>query len=752
MTCVTEQHNIWLVCLAAIVCVVAATAALNFHERSCESEGLARWLWIALTALISGSGVWATHMIGMLAYSTAFSVVYDLWLTTLSLGVAIIGVGAGFALAAQLRSPGGMLLGGTCVGLGIAAMHFVGIAGVRSPFGIEWNLPFVVASVAIAAAGGVAALYCTTLLSGWKQRIIAPAFLVLGICGLHFTAMTAMIVVPDLAGDHIGEVVTGTALAVMTAGVVVLVIFAAVALSLMEVQTREGGLRAFRSVFHAAPAGLAHFDGADRLILWNKAFFDLAGPFGVTLRSGISCESMTRKTVFAAPVGRARLNTNPDIDDAVELQSHGGSWVRLRTRHLPEGGMVLSINDITELKNAATELMKSRDQAESANQAKSDFLANMSHEIRTPLNGILGMAQVMMSDRLSKTQRSRVSIIRESGDALLKILNDILDLSKVQSGKLDLNVAPFDIGDLALTIVHAFQGAAAVKGVELVADIDQAIPKIWLGDELRLRQVLSNLIGNAIKFTASGSVRLETEGDETGLRFRVRDTGIGIDEKHHRSLFDKFSQADASTSRRYGGTGLGLAISRDLVEQMGGRIDVSSQPGIGSCFTVTLPLTAGAIDSNTDQPTAPDQQPAAPSAELRILAAEDNPTNQLVLRSLLAPLGVELTLVANGREAVDAFCNQRFDIILMDIQMPEMNGVEATSTIRRFEERQGRHRTPIVALTANVMPHQIDDYLLAGMDGVVGKPIDLTDLYSKIEQALVEQEPVSMDLARTGAS
>jgi len=388
---------------------------------------------------------------------------------------------------------------------------------------------------------------------------------------------------------------------------------------------------------------------------------------------------------------------------------------------------------ILRVRRLAREVMAARDLAEAGGRSKSEFIANMSHEIRTPLNGVLGMAQAMDLHELSPDQRERLRIIRESGSTLLALLNDVLDLSKLQAGKLEVSEEVFDLEALGRQVCATFGGLAAEKGLALKLDVDDAVRGAWVGDPLRIRQVLANLVANAVKFTASGSVTLAMEPCGTSVCFAVIDTGIGLDEARIPHLFDKFAQADASTTRRYGGTGLGLAICKELVELMGGGIHVVSRPGEGARFAFSLPLARGQAGSEAAAPQAPS---ADPPRRLRVLAAEDNPTNQLVLRALLEPLDADLTLAANGREAVEAYAAGVFDVVLMDVQMPEMNGADATRAIRALEARRGAAPTPVLALTANVMRHQLDSYLAAGMDGHIAKPLEIAGLYAALEAAM----------------
>ncbi|MFN3520727.1 MAG: ATP-binding protein [Phenylobacterium sp.] len=373
--------------------------------------------------------------------------------------------------------------------------------------------------------------------------------------------------------------------------------------------------------------------------------------------------------------------------------------------------------------------------AEAANAAKSAFLATMSHEIRTPLNGVLGMAQAMDADALSPHQRDRLAVIRQSGQTLTALLNDILDLSKIEAGQVELESISFDLEEVLRAGAAPFAAAAAAKNVALRLDVAADAAGAYEGDPTRLRQIVHNLVSNAVKFTEAGGVTVQAGRREQQLVLSVTDTGAGIAPDQIEKLFDKFVQLDASTTRRHGGTGLGLAICRDLCALMGGSIEVRSAPGEGSTFTAVLPLPRLA-------PRARDADAARPapevSRELRVLAAEDNAVNQLVLQTLLKQAGVEPVTVGDGAKAVEAWLAADWDVILMDVQMPVMDGLSAVREIRAREAASGRRRTPVIALTANAMTHQIAELRSAGMDAHVSKPIDVAALFAALEAVLVD--------------
>lgn len=400
-------------------------------------------------------------------------------------------------------------------------------------------------------------------------------------------------------------------------------------------------------------------------------------------------------------------------------------------------GMIYTaiIRDISESLQAEAELNQAVSEATAANAAKSAFLAAMSHEVRTPLNGILGMAQAMARDVLPAKQAERLEVIRQSGESLLGILNDMLDLSKIEAGKLEMETLEFDLGDLIAATHNTFSALAAQKGLQFDLHVSRRAEGAYLGDPLRLRQVLNNLISNAVKFTETGLVEVDVDRQGGLLVIAVRDTGMGISPEALTRLFEKFEQGDLSTTRRFGGTGLGLAICRDLVRLMNGDISAVSGIGEGATFTVRLPLEhVGHVPPLPETPCSPPASQYQP--QVRLLVAEDNRANQLVIDTLLRQVGIAPVIVPDGRAAVAAWEDTPWDLILMDVQMPEMDGPTATSIIRQRERDNGQARTPIFALTANAMDHQVAEYRQAGMDGLVAKPIEIDKLFATISQAI----------------
>jgi two-component system, sensor histidine kinase and response regulator len=440
-----------------------------------------------------------------------------------------------------------------------------------------------------------------------------------------------------------------------------------------------------------------------------------------------------------------------DVDYRVVRPGGDVRWVHDRGYlvHDEEGRPLRVVglaSDVTARIETAHTLAQARDAAEAATRAKSAFLATMSHEIRTPLNGLVACADLLLDSPLTDEQRDLAGTLGRSATHLNTLINDLLDVSKIEAGRLDLEHAAFALPDVVRDIGRLHEHAARAAGLAFRLEIGPAVPALVLGDAGRLRQVLSNLLSNAVRYTEGGFVALRVERGEAGtVRFLVEDSGVGIEPHVLPKLFEPFTQGDASHSRRYGGTGLGLSIVRRLVEAMGGHAGVESVPGEGSCFFVTIPFEPvpdNVLDLGTSmQPSGaasprmadlsssgPPDANAAPRASLRVLVAEDNSVNRAVIERMLDRIGHQATFATNGQEALDALDGARFDVILMDVQMPVLDGVEATRQLRQREAEQGGARNYVVALTANALPGDRERYLASGMDDYLSKPITLASL------------------------
>ena len=406
-------------------------------------------------------------------------------------------------------------------------------------------------------------------------------------------------------------------------------------------------------------------------------------------------------------------------------------------------GAVVIFNDITERLRQEQLLEEARERAELANRAKGEFLANMSHEIRTPMNAVIGFTALALQETEPDTKHMYLRQIDESSRSLLEILNDILDFSKIEAGQMAMENRLFDLDELLASLQRMLLLRTREKGLELLFPASSPAVRYLVGDALRLRQILLNLLGNAIKFTASGQVVLELQvlpqaGDVQRLRFTVRDSGIGMTAEQVAALFRPFTQADTSISRRFGGTGLGLSISHDLARLMGGTIQVDSTVGQGSAFTLDVPLRCASAaqiaqtEATRPAPLTQATTAADPLLGKRVLLAEDHPVNQLLARHLLAKMGMVMDLAQNGEEAVALVQSQYYDVVLMDIQMPVLDGLGATQRIRadaRFAD------LPILAMSAGVTLDEQSQCLAAGMSGFIGKPINATELRNKLTQA-----------------
>jgi signal transduction histidine kinase/ActR/RegA family two-component response regulator len=404
-----------------------------------------------------------------------------------------------------------------------------------------------------------------------------------------------------------------------------------------------------------------------------------------------------------------------------------GRWLRMEARLTPDGGKVVILTDTTEANTHAETLAKARDDAEAANRAKSEFLANMSHEIRTPLNGVLGIAEVLAGTKLSERQSGMLAVIRESGVALEALLGDILDLARVESGEVRLNPAPVAVADACAAVAALFADRAAAKGLTLETRIDPSAQVVVLADPLRLRQILTNLVSNAVKFTDTGGVTLSAErGADGRLRLAVSDTGIGFDPALKESLFQRFRQADGSATRTHGGAGLGLPLCRQLAVLMGATLDCETAAGRGSSFWLEadFPLASladAALLADAGEEHAP-----------RVLVVDDNATNRRVLELILESAGLEHAAAENGAQALAAAKAGDFDAILMDIQMPVMDGLEATRRIRQWESDSGRRARPIYIVSANCLPEHVAAGEAAGADGHIAKPVSAAKVLSAL--------------------
>jgi len=497
--------------------------------------------------------------------------------------------------------------------------------------------------------------------------------------------------------------------------------------------------------------GFAFFDAESRMIAANHAW--LAVFDGIeAVCPGISYVEILRIATEEGIVDigdaipaewRARMleRWQSPAPDPEVIRLWNGKYIKLIDQRGHGGDVVSLALDISDTIRHEKQLKEARRLAEAASAAKSSFLANMSHEIRTPMNGIVGMAELLLDTDLAGEQRLFAETIRSSGEALLVIINDVLDYSKIEAGRLELHAEPFDLERCIRELVTMMQAGSRDKGLDLLVEYDPALPVRFVGDAGRIRQVLTNLLGNAVKFTEAGHVAVRVSGEpaaagEIALEVGIEDTGIGIPADKVGDIFGEFNQVDDARNRRFEGTGLGLAISERLIGLMGGRIAVRSEIGKGSTFnfTLTLPVAADPLALPDGSAAAMADSPPPEPRAMRVLAAEDNKTNRLVLSKMLKALDIELRFAENGAEAVAAYENFAPDIVLMDISMPGMDGKEATGRIRAIERRTGR-RVSVVAMTAHALEGDREEILAAGLDRFLTKPLKKAAIVDQIVAA-----------------
>ena len=738
-------HDFRYVLMAAAICAAAGAASYWLHRRNRENRGETGWMWVGFQALAGGAGVWAANVLTLLGFRQ-FPISLDPWAIAGSLVLAVLVGVLSFALRRDNSNWPRLMATSASMALSFGLVHLAATVGLKAPGALHWN-------IAYQAAGVLAAFFLAVAVSLTRRGDVGPlriaaglGLTVVAVGSVHFITMAGISFQPDPSADVSAFGASNLLAAAMVASVSVVLLGGSAAASLMAGLGERKALRRLQTATNAMPSALALFDHADRLVVWNTTFEFVMGPNRDQVREGMPFSAMTdampaENSPFAPEPGGLAPRERAFVDFPIP----GGKWIRVDNVPTEDGGLLTLGTDITEIRRSEAALAEALDRAEAANRAKSEFLATMSHEIRTPLNGVLGMAQAMGKGELSAVQQERLDVIQGAGEALLRLLNDVLDISKIEAARIEMEDGVVDLEAIGGEVAATFSALAAEKDVCITLDIASAARGCWRGDPGRVRQILQNLVSNAVKFTDRGHVQVEIGHDGQRLVLQVADTGPGIAYEQQASVFDSFVQADASTTRRYGGTGLGLTICRALAELMGGDIRLESAPGQGATFIVRLPLDPAERPAQLAAGSV--QTPEADAPSLRILAAEDNPMNQLVLKTLLGQAGLDARIVSNGAEALSAWEEGGWDVILMDVQMPVMDGPTATRRIRERELQAGQPRTPIIALTANAMSHHEQEYLAAGMDLLVAKPIKLAELYGALRAACEGQEPGQQSVA-----
>ncbi|ENO85703.1 MHYT domain-containing protein [Thauera linaloolentis] len=746
-------HHPGLVLLSIFVSIFSATMALQTAQIARRTESaLYRHIAIGTGAIALGGGIWTMHFIGMLAFELPTRVDYATRLTLLSLLPACAASWFALRILAQSHvTRWQFTLSGTLVGLGIGTMHYSGMAAMQTPLQMRYE-PFTFAlSIVVAIGLAILALWVryglkhTTL--GRLQRFFASgAVMGLAIAGMHYTGMAAVRFIGE-AGEAQAGVMLNTTYASLVLSSFTITVTVLVAAVNGLIRSREiylkldEGQSRLRATLDTAVDGIITIDSRGLIQGYNQSAERL---FGWTAEEVVG---RNIKMLMPEPdqskhdgyLHNYLSSGKPKIigtgREVTGLRKDGSLMpMRLAVGRVELPGELLFVgfvSDISERHALEASLRETAERAEQAAAAKSTFLANMSHEIRTPMNAIIGFTELLLQSDLTPIQRSHLNTISQSSRSLLGLINDILDTTKMEKGRLELEHADFSLKGLTMQIESSLRLGAQAKHLTLATHYPPEMPEFFRGDPLRLLQILTNLIGNAIKFTERGRIDVVFSYDEDIVHVQVRDTGIGMTRKQVDSVFAPFTQADASISRRFGGTGLGTSIARQLVELMGGRIEVESTLGHGSTFHIRLPLPLGRAPETLSLDVPHHALPP-----LRMLIADDVQQNLELLALTLEGNGHRVDMARDGDEAVAKFVDGRFDVILMDVHMPGTDGLQAARLIRQYERTHERVSVPIVALTASVMADDRRAALEAGMNGFAVKPLDLPRLFDEIAKVL----------------
>ncbi|HLI67746.1 MAG TPA: MHYT domain-containing protein [Caulobacteraceae bacterium] len=746
LICITQQHNPWLLAVAVLVCLIAAATTIRLYSHGRGAGGRRSLPWLVGAGASGGAGIWATHFISMLAYEPGLPTGYGVFGTIASLAIATCGVAIGLIVAARAKGPSGAAAGGLIVGLTISGMHYAGMAAFRTQGFVLWDPAYVTVAIGSGLLFSALALVVASARPAVWRTIGGGVLLVLAIVGVHFVSMAAVTIIPNTRLKPPEAFLPSQAMALAVGSLSALILIGAATMLVLETRGHRRSLAQLNAVIDAMPDGLAYFDADDRYLLWNDRYAAIVAEFGLKPergRSYVDCviapiadasqaDAATRAAYVAEQVARrARASATR------EERSPAGRWIRVEENRTADGGRVTVIFDISSLKQTAQDLAEARDAAEDANRAKSEFLANMSHEIRTPLNGVLGVADALALGTLDERQRELVEIIRTSGQVLNGLLCDILDLARVESGRLVLAPEPFELAQAlrdvaALSTVHAEE-----KGLVFRLSLPDEAERWVMGDPMRLKQILTNLTSNALKFTEAGEVELAAiclDADAGAFRISVRDTGCGFSDEVKARLFGRFQQGDGAMTRRAGGSGLGLSIAHELAALMGGTLGAESVEGEGSVFALEIAFPSAEPQAAAVAPDTTEADDDGGRA-MRVLIVDDNANNRRLLEVLLDHVGAETRSAEDGKAAIEAWRAGAFDAIVMDMQMPVMDGLAATRAIRADERASGRARTPIVFVSANAMPEHVEAARAAGGDGHIAKPIAAAALFEALSTA-----------------
>jgi two-component system sensor histidine kinase/response regulator len=756
------SHHTGLVVLSVVIAVCASYVALDFTGRTAVAQRRQRPWWLLGGAISLGLGIFSMHYIGMLAFTLPIPIWYSLPTVLLSLMASICGSFAGlFLVSRSYVSAATLGLGALLMGAGIAVMHYVGMAAMRLAATPHWNLSLVALSVGLAVAVSGAALWLAFRFRT-ESRGLAPLKLasavVMGVAvaSMHYTGMMAASFVPSGIPVDPELAVNVTTVGIVGLALVTFVVFGLALLSSgvdRHLASRAEALQAseerYRLLFNRSLAGVFQCFPDGRILDCNDAFARIYG-YGsredcllVNMSANVAGQDTARALIGVLQ----REGRVTGFELPLRRGDGGAGWVMVSATWLErtvdrdaiiEGTVI----DITDHKRAQAALARAMEAAEDASRAKSEFLANMSHEIRTPMNGIIGMTELALDTDLNNEQRRYLETVSASAESLLTLLDDILDFSNIEARKVTLEQVDFNLSRVLDDQMRLLAGSAHEKRLELACHVSPTVPLHVVGDPSRLRQILKNLLSNAIKFTSTGEVVLRVDVDRqtdarVDLHFSVRDTGIGIETDKQAAIFDAFTQADASTTRRFGGTGLGLAIASRLTGLMNGRIWVDSQPGEGSTFHVLLPFEPRSTPTTESAPAS-----ATALVGVRVLVVDDNATNRWILRDMLHHWRMTPTVVDDGPAALAAIddashSGRPYELVLLDYQMPGMNGLDV---VHHIHERNGVG-APVVLMLSSGGAVEGAAAARNGISATLSKPVRQTVLKEAMLTALGTAAP-----------